>query len=496
MQAVVLGAGLGGIASALRLRALGFDVNLIERHGDLGGRARTQIRDGYTFDMGPTVITAPALLDELYALFGQIRANKLPLIPVEPWYQLIDAAGSKFNYGGTLQAQYAEIERFAPDDVAGYKKLLSHAQKLYQKGYVELGDVPFTKFTDMLRAAPHLIRLRADKSVARLIAEHIQHPSLRQFFSMHSLLVGGDPFQTSSIYTLIHALERESGVWFARGGTGQLVQALALLMQNVGVQVRTGERVEQIETQRNRVTAVHTNLACYRADLVVSNVDPAYTYSKLLSGTKHRHTHRRIARGDYSFGLYVLYFGTRKTYPHIEHHTVLFGARYRELLNDIAGGVLAHDPSLYLHRPTKTDPSMAPVGCDAFYVLAPVPHNGHGIDWASAEPKLRALILAQLQSRLMPDLLANLTVCFSVTPDYFEHELSSYLGAGFSLSPSLLQSAYFRFHNRSEDVQGLYLAGAGTHPGAGVPGVLCSAKVVEALVRQDFSAFCAQGLAA
>ncbi len=496
MKAIVLGAGLGGIASALRMRALGFDVTLLERHADLGGRARTQTRDGYTFDMGPTVITAPALLDELYALFGQSRADKLPLVPVEPWYQLIDATGAKFNYGGTLAQQYAEIERFAPNDVAGYKKLLSHAQKLYQKGYVELGAAPFTKVTDMLRAAPHLIRLRADKSVATLIAEHIKHPSLRQFFSMHSLLVGGDPFRTSSIYTLIHALERESGVWFARGGTGLLVQALAQLMRETGVQVRTAEPVAQIEVTQGQVTAVRTNLARYQADIVVSNIDPAITYSKLLNGAKHRHSPARIAKRDYSFGLYVLYFGTRKSYPGIEHHTVLFGARYRELLNDIAGGVLAQDPSLYLHRPTKTDASMAPVGCDAFYVLAPVPHNGHGIDWASAEPKLRALILTQLEARLMPDLQANLSVCFSVTPDYFEHELGSYLGAGFSLSPTLRQSAYFRFHNRSEDLRGLYLAGAGTHPGAGVPGVLCSAKVVEALVRQDFPAFCTPARAA
>jgi phytoene desaturase len=485
-RAVVLGAGLGGIASALRLRALGLEVTLLERHPDLGGRARSRCHDGYFFDMGPTVITAPELLDELYALFGRNRANAMPLIAVEPWYQLIDQHGARFNYGGTLEQQCAEIARFAAADVPGYLKLLAHAQKLYQKGYVELGAEPFSQFRDMLRAAPSLVRLRADKTVARLISEHIQHPSLRQFFSMHSLLVGGDPFRSSTIYTLIHALERASGVWFAKGGTGALVAALERLMREVGITICAGERVLEIETTQQRVSAVRTENARHPCEIVVSNIDPASCYLHLLPSARTRHSARSIAKRDYSFGLYVLYFGTNKQYPDVAHHTVLFGARYQALLRDIGAGVLADDPSLYLHRPSKTDAQMAPPGCDSFYVLAPVPHNGHGIDWQRAEPKLRALILQQLEDRLLPHLSAHLSVQFSVTPDYFEQELGSYLGAGFSLSPTLLQSAYFRFHNRCRDVRGLYFAGAGTHPGAGVPGVLSSAKVVEKLVRADW----------
>ncbi len=486
-RAAVLGAGFGGIAAALRLRALGLDVTLIERHADLGGRARHRLVDGYHFDLGPTVITAPELIDELFALFGKRRADYLELMPVEPWYRLIDAEQSAFNYGGSLDQQLAEIAKFSAVDVEGYKALLNHAEKLYQKGYVELGAVPFQKLTDMIRVAPHLIRLRADRSVSQLVRKHIKHPSLQQFFCMHSLLVGGDPRSTSSIYTLIHALERKSGVWFAKGGTAALVAALEKLMTEQGVKIEAGNQVRSLVIEQQRVVGVETDRGISHFDVVVSNLDPASLYRHVIpKQVRHRYSEKSLQRKRYSFGLYVFCFGTKKQYPTVAHHTVLFGRRFDALLQDINNGVLPDDPSLYLHRPTASDASLAPAGHDSFYVLAPVPHNGFGIDWPKQAASFRQRVIAQLQERLLPDLVNQLTTHFELTPDYFEHELGSALGAGFSIAPTLMQSAYFRFHNRCDDIAGLYLCGAGTHPGAGVPGVLNSAKVVEALIRDDF----------
>jgi phytoene desaturase len=491
LHAAVLGAGFGGIAAALRLRALGFDVTLIERHADLGGRARHRVVDGYHFDLGPTVITAPELIDELFALFGKRRVDYLALMPVEPWYRLIDANQAAFNYGGTLEQQLAEIAKFSPSDVDGYLALLKHAEKLYQKGYVELGAAPFQKLSDMLRVAPHLIRLRADRSVATLVSKHIKHPSLRQFFCMHSLLVGGDPRSTSSIYTLIHALERKGGVWFAKGGTAAVVAALAQLMQEQGVKIQSGHNVRSLVIEQYRgkpkVTGVETDQGTQHFDVVVSNLDPATLYRHVIPKyIAHRHQEKALLKKRYSFGLYVFCFGTKKQYPDVAHHTVLFGPRFDALLQDINGGILPDDPSLYLHRPTASDASLAPPGHDSFYVLAPVPHNGFGIDWKTKAAGFLQRIIEQLQERLLPDLVNQLTIQFELTPDYFEQELGSTFGAGFSIAPTLTQSAYFRFHNRCDDIAGLYLCGAGTHPGAGVPGVLNSAKVVEALVRSDY----------
>ncbi|MEM9556165.1 MAG: phytoene desaturase family protein [Acidobacteriota bacterium] len=485
---VVVGAGFAGLAAALRLRARGEEVILVDRLPELGGRARTFRRAGFVFDAGPTVITAPFLFEELFALFGRRLQDEVELLPVEPWYRMLFDDGTSFDYGGTVDDTLAEIERLAPADRRGYLRLLEHSEKLFDKGFVELADQPFNGWRDMLRVAPDLARLRADRTVWSLVRRHLTDPRLRQAFSLQPLLVGGNPFTTTSIYSLIHFLERRWGVVFPRGGTGALVAALGRLLDDVGVEVRLGTTVEQIEVDDGRVRAVRLaggeRIVAHR---VVYAGDPSFLYRRLIEPRhRRRWTDRRLDRLRHSMGLFVWYFGTRRRYPDVAHHTILFGPRYESLLRDIFDrGVLADDPSLYLHRPTATDPALAPDGHDAFYVLAPVPHLGSGIDWDEAAEHYRQVVLDRLESTLLPGLGAELVEELHITPRYFERELLSHQGAGFSIQPTLTQSAGFRFHNRSEDVDGLYLVGAGTHPGAGVPGVLSSAKVVENLLEQE-----------
>ncbi|MEL7059957.1 MAG: phytoene desaturase family protein [Acidobacteriota bacterium] len=485
---LVVGAGFAGLAAALRLRARGEEVVLLERLDQLGGRARVHRRNGFVFDAGPTVITAPFLFEELFALFDRRLDDAVEMLPVDPWYRMVFDDGSVFDYGGTLDDTLREIERFEPRDRDGYLRLLAHSERLFAKGFEELGDQPFDRVSTMLKAAPDLARLRADRSVWGLVRRCLRNPQLRQAFSLQPLLVGGNPLDTTSIYSLIHALERRWGVTFPRGGTGALVAALGELAQDVGVEVRLGESVSRFEVRDGRVrAAVLKNGERLTAQRVVFAGDPSHLYRHLIAAEDRRHwTDARLARHRHSMGLFVWYFATDRRYPDVAHHTILFGPRYEELLEDIFDrGHLADDPSLYLHRPTATDPAMAPDGHDAFYVLAPVPHLGHGGEWREQAPRYRQLVLERLESTVLPGLESALVEDFVATPETFRDDFLSHLGAGFSLQPTLRQSAYFRFHNRSEDIENLYLVGAGTHPGAGLPGVLTSAKVLERLLDEE-----------
>ena len=463
-------------------------MTLLERQPDLGGRARRFQAGPYSFDAGPTVITAPFVLEALFALFGEAMAHHVTLLPVEPYYRMRFADGRHLDYGGSIDDTLAEIARFAPGDAAGYQALLRHARKLYDVGFTELAHVPFDRLRDMLRTVPALVRLRADRSVYQLVCRHLRDPMLRRAFSIHPLLVGGNPLDTSSLYGLIHWLERAWGVWYARGGTGALVQALADLLLRHGGRIRLAATAERIEVSRRRATGVQlAGGEVIPADLVVSAGDPVQLYRDLLPGVRLP-PWQRPPRLRFSMGLYVLYFATDRTYPETRHHTILFGERYEELLREVFDrGVLSDDTSLYLHRPTATDPGMAPAGHDSFYVLAPVPNLQAAIDWRTAGPKLRERVLDMLEARELPGLRRHLTQCFAVDPTYFRDALLSVHGAGFSAAPLLTQSAWFRFHNRAPGLDNLYLAGAGTHPGAGVPGVVSSAQVVETLVRADCS---------
>ena len=485
---VVIGSGFGGIASALRARKLGFEVTLIERLDQLGGRARTFERDGHTFDAGPTVITAPFLFEELFELFDRQLPEYAEMLPVSPWYRYEFNDGSRLDYGGSVEDTLNEIERLSPDDVDGYKKLLAHSQKIFDVGFSELAHVPFNRLWFMLKQIPALVRLGCYRTVWQFTKRYLKDDRLRRAFSIQPLLVGGNPFNTTSIYSLIHYLERRWGVHFPRGGTGALVAAMGRLMDEVGINVMLNQDVQRICTERGQVSGVQLASGdTLAADLVICNGDPAQIYRSLVpQSERKRWTDRRIDALKYSMGLYVLYFGTRCQYEEVEHHTIVFGEQYQELLQRIfAGEPAGNDLSLYLHRPTATDPALAPAGKDTFYVLAPVP-NLQRHDWLAVRDQVRERVIDILEERVLPNLRQHMDVCFDLDPTQFDSDYASRWGAGFSIAPIFTQSAYFRFHNRSEDVKNLYLVGAGTHPGAGVPGVLSSAKVVEHLLIEDF----------
>jgi phytoene desaturase len=483
-RAVVVGAGLGGLAAAVRLRARGYDVTVFEALDQAGGRARVFHRDGFTFDAGPTVITAPHLLDELFALGGADRRERVELIPVDPFYRIQFPDGSAFDVVGDEERLLAQIAEFEPRDVDGYRKLARHAEAIFDVGYTRLADQPFDKLSDMLRVVPDMMRLRSGRSVYDAVAAHLRDERLRRVFSFESLLVGGNPFRTPSIYLLIHWLERKWGVHFARGGTGAIVRALVELLASMQVEVRTGEAMREIQVEHGRARGIvverdgHTRVE--RADVVVCNADPTTVYRHHVPAKHRPFLARRRMRE--SMGLFVAYFGARATYSDLAHHTIVMGPRYRELLDDIfTKRVLADDCSLYLHAPARTDAAMAPAGHEAFYVLSPVPNTRSGIDWSrEAEPYFER-ILSVLEARILPGIRERLVSATWMTPDDFARDLRSADGAAFGPEPVLHQSAWFRHHNRSP-IDGLYFVGAGAHPGAGVPGVLNSARVLDRLL--------------
>lgn len=494
-RAAVVGSGFGGLAVAIRLQNAGFSTVLFEQHDQPGGRARVYKQDGFTFDAGPTVITAPSCLQELFSEAGRDMRDYVELLPVTPFYRLLWDDGAAFDYAGDSASMVAQIERLCPSDVAGYLEFVAYAKKVFEKGYLELAATPFLKFTDMVRVAPELAKLRADRSVYATVARFVKDEHLRQALSFHTLLVGGNPYETSAIYTLIHYLERQWGVFFPRGGTGALVNALVKLFQELGGELRLSSGVRSIELIQNGRTqhrVTHADAAgATRAelfDVVVSNADLRHTYKDLLASVPSaQRMAKKVEKLDWSMSLFVLYFGTDRQYrDQIAHHSVLFGPRYKGLLDEIfRGHALPDDFSLYLHAPTVTDPSLAPEGCDAFYVLSPVPHLGNApIDWRTTGPRYAERILAALE-RYMPELRKHVVTQRFITPETFRDELQSHHGSAFSCAPKLTQSAWFRPHNKDASIPGLYLVGAGTHPGAGVPGVVNSAKATARLITEE-----------
>lgn len=486
--AAVIGSGFGGLSAAIRLQSAGIQTTIFEKRDQPGGRAYVYRDHGFTFDAGPTVITAPHCLEELFSLSGRKMQDYVELLPVEPFYRLCWEDGYSFDYGGTVEQTLEKIRQKNPSDADGYMKFLEYSRKVFDAGYVQLVDKPFLNWWSMIRVSPQLAKLQAFRSVYSMVGSYIKDPQLRQAFSFHSLLVGGNPFSTSSIYTLIHYLERNWGVYFPRGGTGALVKALVQLFNDLGGKIVYNSEVDRILIDKGRVHGLVSRGVAYEFDQVVSNADVVHTYKNLLNDVPMlRNRAQKVANMRHSMSLFLIYFGTKRTYPKLAHHTVLFGPRYRELLSDIFDkGVLADDFSLYLHAPTRTDASMAPPGCEAFYVLAPVPHLGKSqIDWKVEAPRYRDRIFQYLEERYIPDLRANLVTSRIFTPQDFEVELNAHLGSAFSLEPTLTQSAYFRTHNRDKDVDGLYFVGAGTHPGAGLPGVVNSGKATASIILKD-----------
>ena len=487
-RTLVIGGGFGGIAAAIRMRARGHHVTLVERLDALGGRAQKFEHEGYCHDAGPTVITAPFLFDELFECLGEKREDRLDFRPLDPWYRFHFHDGQQFDYRPDIADTHAEIARFNPADCAHYDQLVETSKQIFDVGFSRLADKPFTRIGDMLRQIPHLLRLKSYLTVAQLVNRHIKHPLLRQAFSIHPLLVGGNPFDTTSIYALIHYLERKWGVWFCMGGTGKLVSELTSLMERHGIQIETQTDIAEIKTKGSQVTgAMSTDGRWFEADRIIFNGDPPTLYRQMLpyyGGKIKKALPEKITR--YSMGLYVLFFGTDRSYPDVAHHTIWMGKRYQSLLNDIFNKkILADDFSLYLHRPTATDPSFAPEGHDSFYVLCPVPNlQAENIDWETEGPALQQRIVTALEKTILPDLSHHIRGDFFMTPEDFQRDYRSMHGAGFSISPTFTQSAWFRYHNQDPKLKNLYFSAAGAHPGAGMPGVLCSAKVVEKLIAE------------
>jgi phytoene desaturase len=487
---VIIGSGFGALGAAVRLLAKGYDVDLFEKRDKPGGRGYVYEVNGYKFDGGPTVITAPFMFDDLFALAGKKREDYITFVPCDPFYRIFNHEGRVFDYNGDEAFTLGEIEKWNPDDKQGYLDFIKTTKAIFQKGFVELADQPFLKVMDMMRVAPDLIKLQSYKSVYSYVSGFVKDDFLRQCFSFHPLLVGGNPFDTTSIYAMIHYLEREWGVHYAMGGTGAIINALVKLIEDMGGRFHYEQEVAEILVANGRAKGIRlTSGERVEADAVVSNADVPFTYLNLIKPEHRRkYTDRKVKGMRYSMSLFVIYFGTKKRYTDtkLKHHNIILGPRYKDLLTDIFHKKhVADDFSLYLHMPTYTDPSMAPDGGEAFYVLSPVPHLASGTDWTTFAKTYRDRIMNFLEENYLPDLQANIVAEHHIDPLHFQNDLNSYLGSAFSVEPVLTQSAWFRPHNRSEDVERLYFVGAGTHPGAGLPGVLSSSIIAEKLVAED-----------
>ncbi len=486
--AIVIGAGFGGLALAIRLQSAGVSTTIVEARDRPGGRAYVWEKDGFTFDAGPTVITAPDVLQELWALSGRDMAEDVTLLPVNPFYRLNWPDGTNFDYTNDDTVLHAEIAKLDPGDIEGYGRFLEYSAGVYREGYEKLGHVAFLDFKSMLTAAPALAKYQAWRSVYSMVSSFVKNEKLREALSFHTLLVGGNPMTTSAIYALIHKLERDGGVWFAQGGTNRLVAGMVRHFERLGGAVRLDAPVDTIDTLGDRATGVTLKSGeTIAADMVASNGDLMHTYRDLLRTSRSAaRTAGKLERKRFSPSLFLVHFGIKGTWPGIPHHMILFGPRYKGLLADIYDtGMLSEDFSLYLHHPTVTDPTMAPEGHSTFYALAPVPHMGKFVgDWDALKPVMEKRILDEVGKRLIPDIHDRIVTKFSYAPTDFGRDLSAHLGSAFSLEPVLTQSAYFRAHNRDDAIPNLYFVGAGTHPGAGIPGVVGSAKATAKLMLE------------
>lgn len=484
---LVIGSGFGGLGAAIRLAAKGHEVHVIEKRDKPGGRAYVYEMNGFKFDGGPTVITAPFMFDDLWKAAGKRREDYFQLVPCDPFYRIFDKHAQAFDYNGNPEFIHQQIAERSPQDVEGYKRFMVTTKAIFQKGFVELADKPFLHFTDMLKVAPDLIKMQSYLSVYSYVSQFIQDDFLRRVFSFHPLLIGGNPFDSPSIYAMIHYLEREWGIHYAVGGTGAIIQAMTRLFTELGGKIHLNTEVKEILVNGRKVTGIQlADGTVMKADQIVSNADVAFTYRNLIPQQyRRKYTDRKVESMKYSMSLFVIYFGTKRRYrdTKLAHHNIILGDRYKALLTDIFNKQqLSEDFSLYLHMPTITDPSMAPEGHEAFYVLSPVPHLGSGVDWTKAAKPYRDSIMQFLEDNYLPDLQENIVAEHYIDPLHFQNTLNSYMGSAFSVQPILTQSAWFRPHNRSEDFDNLYFVGAGTHPGAGLPGVLSSSIIVENLI--------------
>ncbi|MFX0014062.1 MAG: phytoene desaturase family protein [Promethearchaeota archaeon] len=487
---IVIGAGFGGIASAIRMQAAGYNVLLLEKTNQIGGKASVFKINNYIFDAGPTAITVPHLIQELFELNNENMKDYLELIPIRPYFRIYFHDGSYFNYS-TVEENFAQIKKISPEDLQGYKKMMKSIEPIFQKGFIELSDKPFDSFFSMLKIGPPLLKLGAYRSVYSYVSKYIKNKKLRMVFSYHPLLIGGNPFKITSIYMLIQAIEKEWGVWFAKGGTGSLVQEFGKLFKRLGGEIAlNSEVVKIIVSDNSSVEGVTTKDGkYYDASIVISNVPVATTYMHMIEEKyRKKNSNNRYSKATYGMSVFMIYFGTDCKYPNLHIHNILLGPNYKSLITDIFNKKRLSKEgnfSAYLYIPTQVDPTLAPGEGESCYILVPVPNQDSNIDWEHKKAQFRDHIISSIESRFMPDLQKHIIVEKIMTPADFEKLHSDYKGAVFSLAPTFTQSAWFRPHNKSEDIKGLYLVGAGTHPGGGIPGVLTSAKITSNQILQS-----------
>lgn len=487
-KAVIIGAGFGGLSLAIRLQAAGVETTLVEKRPQIGGRAY-QLKDrGYTFDMGPSLITAPGIVDGVFQAAGRRLVDYVDLVPLDPYYRIYFHDGTHIDYVGDAERMKSQMAHFNRADADRFDEFMTAVEPIY--GAVigdRLGSKPFDTMGSMISFLPRVLKLGAWKPVHSFVSQYFTDFRHRFIYSFHPLFVGGNPFNAPSVYLMIPYLEKLGGVWFSRGGMYSVVEALGKVYEEIGGTLITGAEAEQIEVDGGRARAVVAGGTRYEADVVVSNADVGHTYKRLIDSRHRRHwSDRKVERTHYTMSCFLLYLGTKKQYPQLEHHTLILSERYKELVRDIfSRRILPDDFSMYLHVPTRSDPTMAPEGCESMYVLIPVANKRADIDWASIKESFAQKVVDFLEEWGMEGLNDALEVLHIFTPDDFETELNATFGNAFAIEPRLTQTAYLRPQNRSEDVDGLYLVGAGTHPGAGVPGVILSAEATYGCIAED-----------
>ena len=532
-SAVVIGSGFGGLAMGIRLQSMGFQTTIYESLDKPGGRAYVRKAKGFTFDMGPTVITVPHFIEELfslkknesklnepdfpnhvfsqnqqqspYVITGEVTSNYCTISPISPFYRIYFSDGSYFDYDGDLANTKKQIAKIEAGDLAGYDKFLRDAGAIFRRGFIELGYTSFTDLTSMLKVVPDLLRLDAVRNLFRFTSKYFKSPKLRQVFSFEPLLVGGNPLRVPAIYAMIHFVEKTWGVHYVMGGTGKLVDGFVRKFKELGGVLKLSSPIAEIlvdnETEKRNFISRGKSVSGVKLEdgsvvkslIVVSNADYGHTYLKLIA-KRHRfwNSNWRIEHMRWSMSMIVVYFGFKDIPDEpltLRHHNIILSHRYEGLLKDIFDHKsLSNDFSQYLHIPTITDPSMAPEGFHAAYTLIPVPHNGSGINWAvKGEGFVEKVIRMLDEEGYIPGLCKRITYKSWIDPDYFEKVLRSHLGNFAGPEPVLSQSAWFRPHNRCPDIKGLYLVGAGTQPGGGTPSVMMSAKMTARLIKEDYS---------
>lgn len=489
--AIVIGSGFGGLALAIRLQAKGIKTTILEKNSMVGGHASQLKKAGYTFDLGPSLITAPQIIDDIFTAAGKRMADYLELIPLDPYYRIYFHDKSYIDYTGDSDRMKQQISAYSQHDAANYDRFMNYAEKLYKAVIVEkLGAEPFVNWWTFLRYSPQLLALQGIVTCYWMVCRFFKHPKTRFVFSFHPLFIGGNPFRAPALFLMIPYLEKVDGVWFTKGGMYSVVEALAKVFTEIGGEIRTNAEVTEIIVKGRKAIGIKVNQQVVSADIIVSNAHVAHTYKDLVSSNNRRNwTDAKVSKSDYSMSSVLIYLGVKKQYPQLLHHTLILSERYRELIADIFDRkVLADDFSMYLHAPTRTDPGMAPAGSESMYVLIPVPNLSADIDWETALGPYVERILEFLEQDFgLTGLRANIEVQEVFGPKDFAKLRNNYLGAPWSLEPKLLQIANLRAHNRSEDIQNLYLVGASVHPGGGVPGVMLSAETTEKLIWQDIS---------